>query len=89
MAANILNSRCAVEMSLFAVRAFVKVRAALAANEDLAQKLAILEQELKGGLDLHESAIVDVFQRLDEHPRPAARTGTAPAANGFPRQAGA
>ena len=43
MAANILNSRRAVQMSIFVVRAFAKMREALVATPDLARKLAALE----------------------------------------------
>jgi len=44
MAANILNSRRAVQMSVFVVRAFLKMRALLGDKRDLAQKLAALEK---------------------------------------------
>lgn len=64
MAATILNSARAVEMSVFVVRAFVKMRAVLTDTRELAGKLAALEQELKGRLDVHEAAIVDVLQRI-------------------------
>ena len=74
MAANILNSPQAVQMSVFVVRAFIKMRAALTNTRDLARKLAALEKELKARLDTHESAIVDVLQRimalLDSPPPP-------------------
>jgi len=40
MAANILNSKRAVQMSVFVVRAFLKMRALLGDKRDLAQKLA-------------------------------------------------
>ncbi len=64
MAANVLNSSQAIQMSVFVIRAFVKMRAALNDTRDLAKKLAALEQELKGRLDVHEAAIVDVLQRI-------------------------
>jgi predicted amino acid-binding ACT domain protein len=74
MAANVLNSSQAIQMSVFVIRAFVKMRAALNDTRDLAKKLAALEQELKGRLDVHEAAIVDVLQRimtiLDPPPAP-------------------
>ena len=66
MAANILRSARAVQMSVFVVRAFVRMRCALGANVDLARRLAALEHELKARLDSHESAIVDVLRRLLE-----------------------
>ncbi|MGH7947154.1 MAG: ORF6N domain-containing protein [Opitutaceae bacterium] len=64
MAANILNSAQAVQMSVFVVRAFVKMRGVLTDTRGLAEKLAALENELKARLDTHESAIVDVLQRI-------------------------
>jgi len=64
MAANVLNSRRAVQMSVFVVRAFLKMRALLGDNRDLAQKLAGLEKELKKQLDIHEAVIVTILQRV-------------------------
>jgi len=74
MAANVLKSSQAIQMSVFVIRAFVKMRAALNDTRELAKKLAALEQELKSRLDVHEGAIVDVLQRimtiLDPPPAP-------------------
>jgi hypothetical protein len=64
MAANILNSPQAVQMSVFVVRAFIKMRAVLTDTRELARTLATLEAELKARLDTHETAIVDVLQRI-------------------------
>ena len=64
MAANVLNSPRAARMSVFVVRAFVKMRAALSDTRELSRKLAALEAELKSRLDTHEVAIVDVLQRI-------------------------
>ena len=46
MAATVLNSPRAVEMSVYVVRAFVKLRQVLAANEELAHKLEALEKSV-------------------------------------------
>lgn len=76
MAANVLNSKRAVEMSVFVVRAFTKMRTALSDTRELAHKLASLEREVKSRLDSHDAAIVDVMQRIldlidpPEHPAP-------------------
>src|SRR5687768_10752082 len=74
MSANILNSPQAVRMSVFVVRAFVKMREMLAGNRQLAAQLAELERKLTGRLDTHEAAIVEVLQRimrlLDPPPEP-------------------
>ena len=46
MAATVLNSPRAVQMTVYVVRAFVKLREVLAANEDLARKLEALEKSV-------------------------------------------
>ena len=63
-AANILNSARAVQMSVFVIRAFVKMRETLLGTQDLAKKLAALEKQLTGRLDSHEAAVVHVLQQL-------------------------
>ncbi len=63
-AANILNSPRAVQMSVFVIRAFIKMRETLLGTRDLAKKLAALEKQLTGRLDTHEVAIVNVLQQL-------------------------
>ena len=45
MAATVLNSRRAVEVSIYVVRAFVRLREALASNRELTAKLDALEQK--------------------------------------------
>jgi len=74
MAANVLNSPQAVQMSVYVVRAFVKMRGALHDSRAMAKKLAGLEAELKSRLDVHEVAIVEILQRvldlLDPPPEP-------------------
>jgi phage regulator Rha-like protein len=64
MAANVLNSARAVQMSVFVVCAFLKMRALLGDKRELAQKLALLEKELKKRLDVHEAVIVTILQRV-------------------------
>ncbi|MGH6893866.1 MAG: ORF6N domain-containing protein [Dongiaceae bacterium] len=46
MAATVLNSPRAVEMSVYVVRAFVRLRLVLASNADLARKLVSLEKSV-------------------------------------------
>lgn len=74
MAANILNSPQAVQMSVFVVRAFIKMRSLLTDTRELAKKLASLEKELTSRLDSHETAISEfmsrIMQLLDPPPRP-------------------
>jgi hypothetical protein len=64
MSANVLNSPEAVRMSVFVVRAFVQMRDLLGSTKELAKQLAALEKKLTARLDGHESAIVQVLQRL-------------------------
>ena len=64
MAANILNSPQAVQMSVFVVRAFIKMRSLLTDTRELAKKLAALEKELTARLDSHESAISEFMRRI-------------------------
>ncbi len=63
-AANVLRSARAVQMSVFVIRAFVKMRETLLSTRELARKLAALEKQLTGRLDTHEVAIVRVLQDL-------------------------
>ncbi len=46
MAAGVLNSPRAIEMSVYVVRAFIRLRQVLAGNEQLAHKLAALEHSV-------------------------------------------
>ena len=46
MAATLLNSPRAIEMSVYVVRAFVRLRQLVQANADLARKLAALERSV-------------------------------------------
>jgi len=57
MAATVLNSERAVQMSVFVVRAFVRLREMLATNRRLAGKI----NELENRLDTHDSEILDLF----------------------------
>src|ERR1700741_3183898 len=58
MAATGLNSERAVEMSVFVVRAFVRLREMLATNHQLASKIDELEQRL----DIHDASIQDMLE---------------------------
>jgi hypothetical protein len=64
MAANVLNSAQAVLMSVFVVRAFIRMRELLTGSKELTAELKKLEAKLTARLDLHESAIVDVLRRI-------------------------
>jgi phage regulator Rha-like protein len=62
MAATVLNSKRAVQMSVFVVRAFVRLREMLATNRRLAGKIAELENQL----DTHDSVIQDLIEAIKE-----------------------
>lgn len=64
MAANVLNSEQAVAMSVFVVRAFIRLREVLAGSRELAKKLADLERKLTARLDIHEEAILQLFAEI-------------------------
>jgi hypothetical protein len=64
MAANVLNSPEAVRMSVFVVRAFVKMRELLGGTKELARQLADLERKLTARLDGHEIASVEVLRHV-------------------------
>jgi hypothetical protein len=60
MAANILRSERAVQMSVFVVRAFVRLREQIAANSAILKRLA----EIDNTLLQHDAALRDVYQKL-------------------------
>jgi len=64
MAANILRSKRAVQMSVFVVRAFIRMRQMLIEQRGLARKLAQLEEELTARLDIHETAINEILGQI-------------------------
>jgi len=60
MAANILNSRRAVAMSVYVIRAFVKMREDLAANAAILKRLAEIDQTLL----VHDATLREIYQPL-------------------------
>jgi hypothetical protein len=79
-AANVLRSPRAVQMSVFVIRAFVRMRQTLLGTRELAEKLAALEKKLTSRLDVHEAAIIEVLQELMQilNPPPALPEPTKP-----------
>jgi ABC-type uncharacterized transport system fused permease/ATPase subunit len=59
-AANVLRSRRAVRMSVFVIRAFVKMRKQIATNAAILKRLAEIDKTLL----LHDSALRDVYKKL-------------------------
>jgi hypothetical protein len=85
MAANVLNSPRAEQMSVFVIRAFVKMREMLAQNKELAAKLMELERSLTGRLDHHEKAIVRILDEIKKLMEPPPEPETKRRQIGFLR----
>src|ERR1700722_7600960 len=62
MAATVLNSKRAIEMSIFVVRAFARMREMLTANQQIRFKLAELEQRLEG----HDADIQGLVEAIHD-----------------------
>jgi ORF6N domain len=62
MAATVLNSERAIEMSVFVVMAFVRMRRALATNRQVLAKLAEVERRLES----HDADIQDLMDAIRE-----------------------
>jgi len=60
MASTVLNSPRAVAMSLYIIRAFVKMREAQAANAAILKRLAEIDKSLL----IHDAALRDIYQKL-------------------------
>jgi hypothetical protein len=71
-AANLLNSRRAVEMGIYVVRAFVKLRELLASNRELARRLDALEARLEKKLTTHDQAIAAMLSAIRQLLNPPA-----------------
>ena len=72
MAANVLNTKEAVRMSVFVVRAFVKLRETLATHKELADKISELERKV-GTHDKALLSIIAAIRGLTAAPKPKAR----------------
>jgi len=77
MAAMILNSPRAVEMSVYVVRAFVKLRELLSSNRELARRFAQLETRLDKKLTEHDQQIATILSAIRQlmHPPAPKRRG--------------
>ena len=72
MAASVLNSDRAVQMSVYVVRAFVQLRALMVDHKVLADKLNALERRVSHH-DNSLVALIDAIRALTEQPKPASR----------------
>ena len=77
MAATILNSPRAVEVSVFVVRAFVKLRHLALSHKELAAKLDELERKVTGHDDASRQLVLAIRQLMAPPPdaRPKRRIG--------------
>jgi hypothetical protein len=75
MAANVINSERAIEISVYVVRAFVKLREMFAGHKEMARKLT----ELENRLDTHDHAIHSIIttlkQLMNPPPKPQKQIG--------------
>ena len=67
MVASILNSKRAIEVSIYVVRAFVALREMLGAHRELAQKLSELERKVESH-DSHIRSLFEAIRQLMEPP---------------------
>lgn len=75
MLATVLNSTRAVQMSIYIVRAFIKLRELLATHKDLAKKLTDFEKRLESH-ENHIQSLYDTIHQLMEPPeKPKPRIG--------------
>ncbi len=76
MAATVLNSPRAVEMSVYVVRAFVQLRELISSNKELVRRLDQLEARIEKKLATHDDAIaamLSAIRQLMNPPRPTRR----------------
>jgi len=69
MASTVLNSKPAVEMSVFVVRAFVRLREVLSTNRQIAARIEELDQRL----ETHDSVIQDIIDAIRRLMKPPAK----------------
>jgi hypothetical protein len=79
-AATILNTRRAVEVSVYVVRAFIQLRGVLAANRELARRLDELEARIERKLSTHDRVIAEILDAIRKlmtppEPKPRRRIG--------------
>ena len=72
MAANVLNAPHAVQMSVFVIRAFVRLRQIVTTHKELGVKLAELEETVASH-DRHIQRLFEAIRRLMEPPLPKSR----------------
>ena len=66
MAASVLNSKRAVEVSVYIVRAFVKIRRMIAENKELSRKIVQIERHLAE----HDEQIIELINAIKQLLKP-------------------
>ena len=64
MAAGVLNSRRAIEVSIFVVRTFIAMREALSGSREVAHRLDELERALDERLAKHDRSIAEILAAI-------------------------
>ena len=73
MAASVLNSPRAVEVSVYVVRAFIKLRETIVANKGIARKLVQIERRLAGHDQEIRGLVVAIRELMTPTPPPKRR----------------
>jgi len=60
MASTVLRSATAIQMSIYIVRAFVRMREAMSANEVIQRRLAEIDKTLL----IHDEGLRDLYEKL-------------------------
>ncbi len=66
MAASVLNSQRAVEVSVYIVRAFVKIRRMIAENKEMSRKIVQIERHLAD----HDEQIIELVKAIKQLLKP-------------------
>jgi hypothetical protein len=66
MAASVLNSQRAIEVSVFIVRAFVKLRKMIAENKELSRRIVQIERHLAD----HDDQIIELVKAIKQLLKP-------------------
>ncbi|HEY5637844.1 MAG TPA: ORF6N domain-containing protein [Burkholderiales bacterium] len=64
MAANVLRTKRAIEVSIYVVRAFVELRETLGAHRELAKRLDALESRLEQKFSSHDQTIAGILAAI-------------------------
>jgi len=66
MAASVLNSQKAIEVSVYIVRAFVRIRQVIAEHKDISRRIALIENRLAD----HDEQIIDLIGAIKQLLKP-------------------